>query len=159
MKNSVRPARLSWIIISLLLTIINVQDVENVQKNALKKLFSSHKFDFLLGAVLLLAALCLFVVFRNSQKDGGTVEVRQGTDVIGTYSLSEDGEYEITSFYGSNTLVIKDGEAYMSESSCSDHLCEKMGHISKVGETIICLPNEVFVKVISGEEGYDAVIG
>ncbi len=129
-----------------------------MQKNVLKKLFTSHKFDFLLGAVLLLAALCLFVVFKNTKKNGGMVEVKQGNKVIGNYSLSEDGEYEIATFYGSNTLVIKDGQAYMSESSCNDHLCEKMGKISKVGETIICLPNEVFVKVISGEEGYDAVV-
>lgn len=129
-----------------------------MQKNALKKSFTSHKFDFLLGAVLLIAALCLFVVFKNTRKAGGTIEVKQGDKVIGTYALSEDGEYVISTFYGSNTLVVKDGVAYMSESSCKDHLCEKMGKISKVGETIICLPNEVFVKVISGEDGYDAVV-
>ncbi|MGN0370743.1 MAG: NusG domain II-containing protein [Butyrivibrio sp.] len=130
-----------------------------MQKNALKKLFKSHKFDFLLGAVVLLAALCLFLVFRNTQKPGGVVRIKQDNKIVGEYSLAEDGEYPITSFYGSNLLVIKDGECYMAQSSCNDHLCEKMGHISKVGETIICLPNEVFITVISGESSdYDAVL-
>ena len=47
----------------------------------------------------------------------------------------------------------------MAESTCHDHVCEGMGRISKVGETIICLPNGLFVKVTEGEEGdYDAVV-
>ena len=123
-----------------------------MQKNVLKKLFISHKFDFLLGAVLLIAALCLFVVFKTTRKNGSYVCIKQGKNIV------EDSEYEIKSFYGSNTLVIKDGYAYMSESSCKDHLCEKMGKISNVGETIICLPNEVFVEIISSKEKYDAVV-
>ena len=129
-----------------------------MQKNVLKKLFISHKFDFLLGAVLLVAALCLFMVFKYVRKDGNYVQVKQGKNIVGTYSLMKDSEHEIKSFYGSNTLVIKDGYAYMSDSDCKDHLCEKMGHISNVGETIICLPNEVFVEIVSDKEGYDAVV-
>ncbi|MDD6234949.1 MAG: NusG domain II-containing protein [Lachnospiraceae bacterium] len=117
-----------------------------------------HKFDFLLGAVLLIAALCLFVVFKTTRKNGSYVCIKQGKDIVGTYTLDEDSEHEIKSFYGSNTLVIKDGYAYMSESSCKDHLCEKMGKISNAGETIICLPNEVFVEIISTKEKYDAVV-
>ena len=143
------------------MTIINVLDVENVQKNVLKKLFISHKFDIILGTVLLLAALCLFFVLPKTKSEGNYVEVKQGNDVTGTYSLEKDGRYEIKAFYGSNILVIKDGSAYMEEASCKDHICMNMGHISQVGETIICLPNEVFVKVINkdGEGGdYDAIL-
>lgn len=130
-----------------------------MRKNVLKKLFISHRFDFVLGAVLLIAALCLFAVFKNTKKDGGTVEVTQNGKLVGVYSLSENGSYEFSTFYGHNTLVIEDGEAYMAESTCHDHVCEGMGRISKVGETIICLPNGLFVKVTKGEEGdYDAVV-
>ena len=130
-----------------------------MRKNVLKKLFISHRFDFILGAVLLIAALCLFAVFKNTKKDGGAVEVTQDGKLVGVYPLSEDASYEFSTFYGHNTLVIEDGFAYMSESTCRDHVCEGMGRISKVGETIICLPNELFVKVTKGEEGdYDAVV-
>lgn len=109
--------------------------------------------------MLLIAALCLFAVFKNTKKDGGAVEVTQDGKLVGVYPLSEDASYEFSTFYGHNTLVIEDGFAYMSESNCRDHVCEGMGRISKVGETIICLPNELFVKVTKGEEGdYDAVV-
>ena len=132
-----------------------------MRKNVLKKLFTSHKFDILLGTVLLLVALCLFFVLPGTRHKGNYVEVKQGNDIVGTYPLSEDGRYEVKTFYGFNVLVIKDGSAYMEEADCKDHICMKMGHVSKVGETIICLPNEVFVKVISKDaEGgdYDAIV-
>ena len=48
-----------------------------MKKNALKKLFISHKWDLILGAALLLIALCLFLVFGKTQKDGAYVQVKQ----------------------------------------------------------------------------------
>ena len=130
-----------------------------MQKNVLRKLLKCHKFDFILGAVLLLAALCLFIVFRNLEKTGGRVVVQQDNEIVGEYSLSEDGEYVFKTFYGSNTLVIKNGEAYVKNSTCRDHICEETGAISKVGDTIICLPNTLFITVTEGEPSeYDAIV-
>ena len=127
-------------------------------KNVLRKLFISHKFDWILGTALLLVALCLFLVFKNIKKTGSVIQVKQSNKVVDTFDLSEDGEYEYSLLGGTNTLMIKDGYAYVTDSNCSDHICENMGKISKVGETIICLPNELFIKVIEGEEGdFDAI--
>ena len=131
-----------------------------MQKNVLKKLFISHKWDLILCVALLTVALLLFYFFNTfGKKDGGYVQVKRDDKVIATYPLDKDGVYELNSFYGSNTLVIKNGAAYISESTCPDHLCEDMGKISKKGEMIICLPNGLFISVISGEEAeYDAVV-
>lgn len=111
------------------------------------------RFDIFLAVGILALAGILFLVVRFAKQPGNYVVVTQGKNVYGTYSLAVDGEYEITSFYGHNILTIKDGEAYMSESSCPDHICERMGHISKMGETVICLPNEVFVKITNHKDG------
>jgi hypothetical protein len=40
----------------------------------------------------------------------------------------------------------------MEGASCPDQICVKHKAIYKNGETIICLPNEVFVEVESSEE-------
>ncbi len=130
------------------------------KKPDIKAIIKKYKNDMILGAALLIAALCLFLVFNSIHRsDGGMVQVKQDKKIIGTYSLDKDGEYEIKTYYGTNTLTVKDGYAYMSQSSCKDHLCEKMGKISRVGETIICLPNSVFIEVISGDNSdYDAVV-
>lgn len=130
-----------------------------MQKNVLRKLLKCHKFDFILGAALLLTALCLFLVFRNMEEKGGKVVVKQDKEVVGEYSLSKDGEYVFKTFYGSNTLVIKDGVAYVKDSTCRDHVCEDTGVVSRVGETIICLPNTLFITVTEGEPSeYDAIV-
>ena len=113
----------------------------------------------LLGAVLLIVALCLFPILKGCEKKGGIVTVKSDGEVIDVLSLEKDGEYVYKTFYGTNTLVIKDGQAFVIESSCKDHICEETGKISKVGETIICLPNTFFVTVTKGEESvYDEVV-
>ncbi len=130
-----------------------------MQKNVLKKLFICHKFDWILGAALLITALCLFLIFKNIEKPGGKVTVKKDNEVVAEYSLDKDGEYEFKSFYGYNKLIIKDGMAWVVDSSCKDHICEKTGKISKVGETIICLPNSLFVTITEGEASdYDAIV-
>lgn len=130
-----------------------------MQKNVLKKSLRCHKFDFILGTALLLTALCLFLVFRNLEKKGGTVTVKQGQKIVGEYSLNIDGEYVFSTLDGSNTLIIMDGKAWVTKSTCKDHICEQTGKISKVGETIICLPNALFITVTDGEESeYDAIV-
>lgn len=113
----------------------------------------------LLGAALLIVALCLFLVVNKLEKPGGMVTVKKEDKVIGVYSLDKDAEYEIKSFYGSNTLVIKDGKAWVKDSTCPDHLCENKGKVSKLGDTIICLPNAVFITITEGEASeLDAVV-
>ena len=46
-------------------------------------------------------------------------------------------------------------------SECPDHTCERTGWISSVGQTAVCLPNRVMIKITgnSGEEdAVDAVV-
>ena len=93
------------------------------------------------------------------EKNGGMVTVKSDGKIIDVHSLSEDGEYVYKTFYGTNTLVIKDGKAWVTASSCKDHICEDTGKINKVGETIICLPNTLFITVTEGEAPeYDEVV-
>ncbi len=129
-----------------------------MQKNALKKLLQCHKWDILLGAGLLIIALCLLFVFRKTKDTGEYVRVERDGKIVAEYPLSEDGEYTYTSFFGNNTIVIKDGKVYVKDSTCRDHICEKMGPISNNGEMIICIPNSLFITIVSDKEGeYDAV--
>ncbi|MDR0819340.1 MAG: NusG domain II-containing protein [Oscillospiraceae bacterium] len=44
---------------------------------------------------------------------------------------------------GHNTLIISGGEVYMAHADCPDKLCVKQGVISRNGERIVCLPNQI----------------
>ena len=81
-------------------------------------------------------------------------------EVVAKYPLTRDGVYFIKGYDGgTNTLVIKDGEAYISEASCpqmgSDVPCTKQGKISadSILRCIDCLPNHVRVEIVGGDNG------
>ena len=66
---------------------------------------------------------------------------------------SGDARYE---YY--NTVEIKGGEVKVSEASCKNQVCVKHGSISRTGETIVCLPNRLVVRIEDPEGGgYDTV--
>ena len=55
-------------------------------------------------------------------------------------------------------LSIKDGSASIIEASCPDLLCVKQKEIREAGESIICLPNKLVIRVINeGETTVDGV--
>ena len=51
-----------------------------------------------------------------------------------------------------NHLMIKDGQADMTEAECPDQICVEHKSISKNKETIVCLPNKVIVEIVGGED-------
>ncbi len=109
--------------------------------------------DLILVGALLIAALLALLVIRNRQeKETGTdavvtVRTSDGDEV---YPLNKDGVFSLNG--GTNTLVIENGEAWVSEANCPDKICMGMGKISKNGEFIACLPNQVIIVVEGGEE-------
>ena len=115
-----------------------------------------RRADAVLAAAMLLAAAALFIA-GFAVKDGGErVVVRKDGAVIADYPLAEDGEYVIRTEYGSNTLHIENGEAYISAADCPGGDCMHMGHIGAGGGSVICLPHRLSVTV-EGKEQVDAV--
>ena len=104
-------------------------------------------------AELLIAAVLALLMLRNRQeKETGTdavvtVRTNDGDEI---YPLNKDGVFSLNG--GTNTLVIENGEAWVSEANCPDKICMGMGKISKNGEFIACLPNQVIIVVEGGEE-------
>ena len=103
-----------------------------------------------IASLLLLSSLVLLVVFLTRQ-EGERVTVTVDGVTVGEYPLGVDGIYALCN--GKNVLTVEDGRAYMSYSSCPDHLCENTGKIKYVGEQIVCLPNKVTVTVIGEDDG------
>ena len=116
----------------------------------------SLRADVIVVSAILLVAL-LFLVFTLVLRKPGSVAVVQiNGEVAGEYSLSEDGVFVLNG--GTNTLVIEGGEAYLIDSDCPDHTCERTGKIRYVGQTIVCLPNRLSITVEGdADDGVDLV--
>jgi hypothetical protein len=107
---------------------------------------------FILIAILL--AVCLLSALgyglttgRLTGRNALTAEVQLDGKTYGEYPLSKDTEVVITSDRGTNKLVIKDGQAAITEATCPDKICVHTGWISETGQTIVCMPNRVSVTI------------
>ncbi len=115
------------------------------------------KKDIVLVVIIFLAALGAFLLHELiGAAAAGSVTVKVDGEIEAVYSLGEDKEIEING--GTNTLVIRNGKADMTEADCPDKLCVKQRAISRNKESIICLPNKVVVEADSKENSeFDAV--
>ena len=111
-----------------------------------------------IAAVLALVAMGAAALFFL-RGEGSTVQVEVNGTVTGTYALSVDREVEIVTGENGeelNLLVIKDGKAIISTATCPDGICAAHKPISREGESIVCLPHKVIVRIEGGESGLDA---
>ena len=111
-----------------------------------KKVFA----DIILICILLVLALSVFLVVELTRREGAYVVVSIDGGEVCRYSLSEDGEFTLNG--GTNTLVISGGKAYISEADCPDGLCVSQGKISRTGQTVVCLPNRVMLRIVGAED-------
>ena len=99
------------------------------------------KRDYILiGCILLVAAVCAGF-FLLTGKEAQEAVVTVDGEVYGTYSLAKD-----------QTIEIQNGQAKMEWADCPDQLCVHQKAISRTGESIICLPNQVVVSVQGSKE-------
>ena len=107
--------------------------------------------DLILVFVTLTVALSVYLFVESSREAGSYAEVLLDGGRVAKFALSEDGEYVLNG--GTNTLVIEDGRAFITNADCPDKTCERSGRISLVGERIICLPNKLEVRIVGDGDG------
>ncbi len=106
------------------------------------------KSDIILIISTLIAAIVSAVIIFFVYGDGGAyVAVTVDGAEYGRYSLNKSTSVDITTEYGTNTLVIKDGHASIEFSDCKNGICMRHSPISELGESIVCLPHRLIAEV------------
>ena len=118
-----------------------------------------RKGDLYLILGCLLAALVLCGLWLLLRQTGASVVVEQDGRETARYALSEDRTVRIEGAGGYNLLVIEGGEAWLSEADCPNRLCVKTGKIRYAGQSIVCLPHKLAVRIAGGASALDAVTG
>ena len=67
--------------------------------------------------------------------------------------LDEDATLEVRTDAGSNTVVVEDGEVFVSQADCDNLDCMHQGGISAPNQQIICLPHKMWIEVAQVGEG------
>ena len=72
--------------------------------------------------------------------------------MIETLTLDQNITRTVSSHQGhTNVFQIKDGLVTMEQADCGDHTCVNTGSISQAGQSIVCLPNKITIKIEADE--------
>jgi hypothetical protein len=134
---------------------------------------------FLILVVTGIAVSAVLAVSQAGASAGDKVIIESGAKLYATYSLSEDrtiivpaprqnrtdspaaesergmsGDAEYSSDHSSsydyyNVVQISSGKVRVSEASCKNQVCVHHSAISRSGESIVCLPNRLAVRIES----------
>ena len=116
------------------------------------------KADIILLVVLVVVGIASSVYFAVSRSAGERVIIESDGELYARYSLNEDQRIEVKNGNKVNIVVIEGGEVYVEEASCKNQVCVDTGRIDQAGESIICLPNKLVVRIEGkGDKKYDAV--
>jgi hypothetical protein len=97
----------------------------------------------IVGAALV---LMLVPVGRGSE---AWVRIRGANGFELNLPLDNDETVEVPGPLGTTVVRIAGGQARVVESPCAGQLCVSMGRIDQPGRSIVCVPNEVVVTVVS----------
>ncbi len=116
----------------------------------------SKTWVLLLGAVLVLsivAAIFLMLPGKTADK----AEIWSEGKLYRSVSLQENQSFAVETARGTNYITVKDGKIAVTEASCPDRYCMHRGFCDG-GSPIVCLPNRLEIRFLSGGE-VDAVVG
>ena len=116
--------------------------------------------DIVIAAVILLIAAAIWVFPVSGGGRGGlSVTVSQNGHEIRRIGLTPAGERTEVSLDGAKAAV-ENGRVCMLDSTCPDKVCVKTGWISGAGQSIVCVPNRIIIKISGNNRpAADAVSG
>lgn len=115
--------------------------------------------DAALWAAVLLFAGIVLLIFAGA-KPGSCAEVWRNGAKIQEIPLSRNADYVIAGAEGNLYAEVRDGVLRVTDADCPDHVCVNTGAISREGQTIICLPNRVELRIPRTEKtGVDGIAG
>jgi hypothetical protein len=93
-------------------------------------------------------ALMLLPLARAETVEALHVEV--GGALLTSTVLGGTDTLKIRGPIGETTVLIEDGRARVLSAPCRQQICVRAGSISRSGEMIVCVPNEIIVSVAGG---------
>lgn len=113
--------------------------------------------DFVLIFMILFISVASFLAIRSGSRAGDQVIIEySGGKTKRPIWWSE--RFDLEGPLGKSIVEIDQGKVRMVNSPCPEKVCGHAGWISKKGQTIVCLPNHVVIRIDGkSKEKYDAI--
>ncbi len=124
------------------------------------KKYAGIKIADVILMLLILASAAAFFVLPLFNDRAKTAEIFLAeTDEKHIIPLGVDKEYEVISRDAELVVRVENGEVSVARSTCRDGICKNTPPVSRVGESIVCAPAGVVVRVLGEEAHVDGVSG
>jgi hypothetical protein len=111
-----------------------------------------------IGLVVLLAVCTLLLFLPGKNETAVAVEIYHQGTLVKTLSLTGEESYVLTGDY-TNVITVSQGAVSITSSDCPGLDCVHSGAISASGRSLVCLPNEVEVRIVGKTDDVDFVVG
>ncbi len=120
--------------------------------------FAGKRDILLIGAVVACGVLVWLFLSGAFGKAGSYAEVYYKSELVETVALNtgEDKSFSIGQLPNVIFHLYADGNIAFVESDCPDKVCIRAGKLHLDGQMAACLPNEVYIKIVSAKADPDA---
>ena len=118
-----------------------------------------RKGDWLAIGLVVCLTVAVFSCFLPGRNEPAAyAEVYLDGQLVKTVSLSENQTFVVDGPYV-NFIAVNDGAIAFTHSNCPGQDCVHSGSIHSTGRSLVCLPNRVEIRVVSGGSDVDFVVG
>jgi hypothetical protein len=101
-------------------------------------------------AISLVAQACI-TLFGTLHK-GRSASITDSDGVVREMPLNTNGRAEVTTSLGTNIIEVADGQIRVVDATCTNKDCVHQSPISRPGQTIVCLPNRLVIRIEGSED-------
>lgn len=123
-----------------------------------KNMFKFPSDLFLIGFIFFILIGIFLLAINKDNSKGKNIEILENNRLKYKFSLLEDKVIEIDEILGKGTIEIKDGKVRKIKSSCPKHICINQNWVSKIGDSIICVPNKQVIRITGINENIDGIL-
>ncbi len=120
------------------------------------------KIAAILILILIITSFAGVFIYRSHVKGSHKIAIiKQDGKILNTIDLTKvTTKKQITVKYNKshyNVIEIETGKIRIKDADCPDKICVKTGWISEPGQSIICLPHELIIKIEGNNSKYDDI--
>ena len=108
--------------------------------------------------IIVISSIGVFAYMNIVKGNHHIAEIKQDGKIIRTIDLDKvdtPEEIKIANKDGYNVIRIENGRIRIIDADCPDKLCVKTGWINEPGQSVICLPHKLIIKIQGGTKEVD----
>ena len=94
----------------------------------------------------------------RGEQEAVSAQIYRGGQLLMTVSLDKPQQFPVEGDY-CNVITVEDGKISITDSDCPGQDCVHSGAIHSPGRSLVCLPNALEIRVVSGQSDVDFVVG